>query len=73
MSKTQTTDAVAEKVLRIVKEDDRSLEWLSRKSTIPYSTLRAHLIYQPHRLTIQTLGKIANALGRPLADLVAGP
>ncbi len=71
MRNTEAPQGVADRVLRIVKDDERSLEWLSRKSGIPYSTLRAHLIYKPHRLTIDTAGKIANALGRPLTDLVA--
>lgn len=74
MSKTpHTPEAVAQNVLRLVKEDERSLEWLSRKSFIPYSTLRAQLIEHPNRLNVRNLGHIAEALGRPLTDLVTTP
>lgn len=68
---TRTAETAAGKILQLVKEDERDLEWLSRKAHIPYSTLRAQLIYHPHRLTIRNTGFIAEALGRPLTDLVA--
>lgn len=70
MTKTHSPEDVAANILRIVKEDDRNLDWLSRKAHIPYSTLRSQLKDNPRRLTMQNVSNIAFALNRPLTDVV---
>ena len=70
MSKTDQTELLADRLLRIVKDDGHDLRWLSRSSGIPYSTLRSQLIYQPHRLTAASVFAIAGALGRDVSEVV---
>lgn len=71
MSNTNRVEALATKILQVVKDDDRDLAWLSEKSGIPYSTLRSKLIYKPSRLSAGDLFPIASALGMTAAVLVA--
>lgn len=70
MSKINTPESVAHRVLRFVNEDERSLDWLSTKTRIPTEELEFVLFDTPAELTIDQLGRIAEALGRPLTDLV---
>lgn len=70
MSKINTPESVAHRALRFVNEDERSLDWLSTQTGIPAWELEVILFDSPTELTINQLGRIAEALGRPLTDLV---
>lgn len=70
MSKINTPESVAHRALRFVNEDERSLDWLSTQTNIPAEELEFVLFDTPAELTIDQLGRIAEALGRPLTDLV---
>lgn len=73
MTKINLTESVAHRTLRFVNEDERSLDWLSTKTGIPAEELESVLFDTPAELTIDQLGRIAEALGRPLTDLVVAP
>lgn len=66
-----TSKALADNILRIVKDDGRNIEWLARKARIPSRTLRAQLTVRTNCLTAHTVHVIASALGRSVAELVA--
>ncbi|MEW1990778.1 hypothetical protein [Microbacterium sp. NPDC078849] len=70
MSKTHQVEDLASRILRLIKDDDRDMMWLSDKSTIPYSTLRSKLLYKPERLTAGDLFLIAGALNITAAELI---
>lgn len=70
MSKQEVAEGVAAKVLESLEKDERTISWLSRKTGIPYKTLRNRLVDRPAALSIADAYTIANALGVPLSDLL---
>ena len=69
MSKDELAEGVAAKVTRLLKETDRSVSWLARKTGIPYNTLRNQLTRNPRTLSIAHAIVIADALEVPLSEL----
>ena len=64
--------AFAEAVNSFLKEDERTLEWLARKSGIASSTLRAQLLEKPSRLTYINSLRISRVVPvHPLEDVAA--
>lgn len=56
-----TSEDFATAVLTALKSDERSIEWLSRRTGIRPSTLRSHLLEKPARLTYQNAMAISAA------------
>lgn len=70
MTKMNSPESVANRVLQFVNEDERHITWLAQQMGVSHYSLRVVLEQRPELLTIDMLGKIANALNRPLTDLV---
>lgn len=70
MATITTRGEAAQRVLAALKAEDRTVTWLARRAGIPRSTLRYQLD-NPNRLTVENLLRIANALGRPVEEMVA--
>lgn len=68
MSKTPQVEELANNILKAL--DGRSMKLLEKRSGIPYSTLRSHLLYNTSRLTAENVFAIAEALDLSPADLM---
>ncbi|WP_350347214.1 helix-turn-helix transcriptional regulator [Agromyces sp. G08B096] len=73
MVTTEASAGVAEKVRQALREQERNITWLSRKTGIPYSTLWVHLTKRPENLTFATVVAIAEALALPVSHFAVTP
>lgn len=70
MSKTATTEDLANRLLTVSRQRGFDLRRLSRDSGIAYSTLRSQLIYKPGRLTAENMFAIIAAIGVDVSEVV---
>lgn len=59
----KTIEDVRDKILEHLKEDDRTLKWVSDKTNQPYSSLYAIFIHKTVKLSKGRLDLINNLLG----------
>lgn len=57
------------KIMALLKEDERSMAWMSRRVEIPYPTLK-RMMKGEARVTMGALADIALALDVPVAELL---
>jgi lambda repressor-like predicted transcriptional regulator len=66
-TRNHTAEGFAASVLTFLDAEERSLEWLARRSGVHPSTLRSQLITKPARLTYVNALRIAEIV--PVAPL----
>ena len=62
---------IGNKIGTLLKEQGRSAAWLSRETKIPATTLRSMISRDSDRADIDTLEKVAKALGCSVLDLIS--
>lgn len=67
-----TVSAVTDRIHDALRDEGRSVAWLSMSTGIADKTLRRKLV-DPDRFTLSELSAISTALGIDLEQLVAGP
>lgn len=62
---------IGNRIGELLKNQSRTAAWLSRETGIPATTLRSMISRDSDRADIETIGKIAAALGCPVTELIS--
>lgn len=62
MAKKETAQDVRDLILDKLKQEERSLAWLSRKAEIPYPTLYTNFVHRTFQVSSQNIDKINKVL-----------
>ena len=62
MAKKDTAQDVRDLILVKLKQEERSLAWLSRKTKIPYATLYTNFVHRLFQVSSENLNKINEVL-----------